>query len=66
MRIIIILTLSGLAWLTAAANNQQPNVILIMADDLGQECIENYGGESYQLHASVNWRKRGCLSLIHI
>ena len=46
MRIILILTLSGLAWLTAAANDQQPNVILIMADDLGQESIENYGGES--------------------
>ena len=25
----------------------QPNVILIMADDLGYECIEAYGGESY-------------------
>ena len=47
MRIILILTLSGLAWLTAAAKDPQPNVILIMADDLGQECIENYGGESY-------------------
>ena len=44
MRIILILTLSGLAWLTAAAKDKQPNVILIMADDLGQECIENYGG----------------------
>lgn len=47
MRIILILTLSGLAWLTAAAKDKQPNVILIMADDLGQECIESYGGESY-------------------
>ena len=47
MRIILLLTLSGLAWLTATAKSQQPNVILIMADDLGQECIENYGGESY-------------------
>lgn len=47
MRIILILALSGLAWLTTVAKDQQPNVILIMADDLGQECIENYGGESY-------------------
>ena len=47
IRIILILGLSGLAWLTVAANEQRPNVILIMADDLGQECIENYGGESY-------------------
>ena len=47
MRFILILALSGLAWLSAAGKDPQPNVILIMADDLGQECIENYGGESY-------------------
>ena len=47
MRIFLILAFSGFIWLTVAASDQQPNVILIMADDLGQECIENYGGESY-------------------
>lgn len=26
---------------------ERPNVILIMVDDLGQECLETYGGESY-------------------
>ncbi|MBF0196114.1 MAG: sulfatase-like hydrolase/transferase [Planctomycetes bacterium] len=27
---------------------ERPNVVLIMADDLGYECIETYGGTSYQ------------------
>ncbi len=27
---------------------KQPNIILIMADDLGFECIESYGGNSYK------------------
>ncbi len=28
--------------------NKQPNIILIMADDLGFECINSYGGTSYE------------------
>lgn len=27
---------------------EQPNIVLIMADDLGRECLGCYGGESYQ------------------
>lgn len=26
----------------------QPNIVLIMADDLGRECLQCYGGESYE------------------
>jgi arylsulfatase A len=31
-----------------AAETRQPNIILIMADDLGYECITANGGQSYQ------------------
>jgi len=27
---------------------QKPNIILIVADDLGVECLQSYGGESYE------------------
>jgi len=30
----------------AAANS--PNIVFILADDLGRECLECYGGESYR------------------
>ena len=67
LRIILILTLCGLAWLTTAAKDPRPNVILIMADDLGQECIENYGGESYHTPRLSQLAQEGVwLSLIHI
>ena len=31
-----------------AQNKKQPNIILIMADDLGYECLNSYGGTSYK------------------
>ena len=31
-----------------AQNKKQPNIIMIMADDLGFECINSYGGTSYK------------------
>ena len=33
--------------LIAQTNIQKPNIVLIMADDLGYECINSYGGTSY-------------------
>lgn len=30
-----------------SAQTDKPNVVLIMVDDLGQECLESYGGQSY-------------------
>ena len=32
---------------TLFSYDTQPNIIFIMADDLGHECIESYGGSSY-------------------
>ena len=43
MRIALLLLLSALTVLAAP-----PNVILIMADDFGYECVTANGGESYQ------------------
>lgn len=42
----------GYAWLLlsslALAGNTQPNIILILSDDVGAETVGVYGGESYQ------------------
>lgn len=38
----------GLVWVTAAGADERPNILLIMADDLGIEGLSCYGGESYQ------------------
>lgn len=43
-RILVALSLSLLPALSAAA---KPNIVLIMADDLGFETMGSYGGESY-------------------
>ena len=41
-------------FLGAQEPKNSPNIILIMVDDLGAECLNSYGGTSYNL------------SLIHI
>ncbi|MEM9674016.1 MAG: sulfatase-like hydrolase/transferase [Bacteroidota bacterium] len=42
-------TFSGfLILLSLASYSQKPNVILIMADDMGYECLGTYGSTSYQ------------------
>ncbi|QDU79755.1 Arylsulfatase [Polystyrenella longa] len=42
------LLLLGLFCWTSSANAAQPNVILIMADDIGYECYGCYGSQQYQ------------------
>jgi arylsulfatase A len=47
--ILLILALVNVGMtLAAAASAQKPNIVLIMADDLGYECITANGGQSYQ------------------
>lgn len=48
LRLIAIALLSSVALASSPADARQPNVILIMADDLGYETIGANGGESYQ------------------
>lgn len=45
-RLCFILILA-LAWWPARAADRKPNVVLILADDLGYECITANGGQSY-------------------
>jgi arylsulfatase A-like enzyme len=40
--------LGALAALRPAAAASRPNVVLILADDLGYECLNSYGGTSYR------------------
>ncbi|MFC5457818.1 sulfatase-like hydrolase/transferase [Prosthecobacter fluviatilis] len=44
-RLLLILSTLAIAHASFAA---QPNIILIMADDFGYECVTSNGGESYQ------------------
>lgn len=41
-------TVSAVSMMSAAAAAERPNIVLIMADDFGYECVTANGGESYQ------------------
>ncbi len=45
---ILLVTLPAACWISQAATPEKPNVLLIMADDLGYECLGAYGGTSYR------------------
>tara|TARA_S200000501_G_scaffold369313_1_gene408533 strand:- start:11517 stop:12824 length:1308 start_codon:yes stop_codon:yes gene_type:complete len=48
MKIYISAVFCLISFISIAQNNKRsPNIILIMADDLGFECINSYGGTSY-------------------
>jgi len=42
------LMLVSASFTVGASAAQRPNIVLIMADDLGMECVQAYGGRSYQ------------------
>lgn len=46
-KLMNLLTIIGLASALLSCNPEPPNVILIMADDMGAECLSLYGGTSY-------------------
>ena len=49
MRIAILtLAMAFALSFSARAKDQRPNVVLIMADDMGYECIGAHGGTSYK------------------
>jgi len=50
IRLLLLYTFLSLSLIGCNANNvdQKPNVILIMADDMGYECLSCYGSTSYQ------------------
>ena len=51
----------GLAFVLVHAQdiNRQPNIVLIMVDDLGAECINSYGGTSYNTPRLSQMAKSG-------
>lgn len=53
------LVMSLLAWLGATISSARPNIILIMADDLGQECLSSYGSADYATPHLDALAKRG-------
>lgn len=48
LRLFFALTLCWIVTSSSANENVRPNIILIMADDFGYECVTANGGESYQ------------------
>ena len=45
---LLAVCLAAPGWLPAVAAAPPPNVVLIMADDIGWECFGAYGGQDYQ------------------
>jgi len=53
------LALSLFALTALAAAQEKPNLVVIMADDIGLECYTPYGGESYRTPAAERLAREG-------
>ena len=43
---------------------RKPNVILILADDLGYKELGSYGQKKIKTLTWITWQKRGCVLLV--
>lgn len=59
LRLLIAVVVGLLLIPTQGMTKERPNVILMMADDLGVECLECYGGTSYQTPALDRLAEQG-------
>ena len=48
LRLVYALTIVSMSRALMAAEASRPNILFILADDVGSEVLECYGGESYE------------------
>ncbi len=59
MKLHIAITSAFLALLNLAmASDASPNILLIMADDVGYECFSSYGSKEYSTPGWMPWLKK--------
>lgn len=61
MKNLLLILFAVAVTVSGYAQNKPTNIIFIMADDLGAECLQSYGGESYNTPNLDNLAKDGLL-----
>ena len=61
MKSVLFITFLLFIYASAFSQNKPPNIIFIMADDVGAECLQCYGGESYRTPSLDNLANEGFL-----
>ena len=62
LTVMLAVLVSPLNIALAAGGTAKPNIILILADDLGYECIGANGGQTYKTPELDQMRNGGCVS----